>query len=197
RRELCSPSVNAAVVTTATNLATSRSHMNCAASKPIANTHIIPIPSTHTLVPDHIQALGQGQDTPGTGGGPKDCYSHQGYPGYGSGNGSGNGSSTSSQAKKTYTGSKVPTPHPSQHLPGPGGYGNHMGPGNYSAQYLSEGHLQQKWEDPAQIAQYDQEMLYYNTTGPIHERAFLGEALVKSQFVESKRTHLSGGEHIK
>lgn len=97
--------------------------------------------------------------TVGSGGGPKDCYSHQGYPGYGSGSGSGNGSSASSQAKKTYRGSKVPTPHPSQHLPGPGGYGNHMGPGNYSAQYMSEGHLQQKWEDPAQIAQYDQEMV--------------------------------------
>lgn len=99
----------------------------------------------------------------GTGGGPKDCYSHQAYPAYGSGSGSGsgsgNGSSAPSQAKKTFRGSKVPTPHPSQHLPGPGGYSNHMGPGNYSAQYMSEGHLQQKWEDQAQIAQYDQEMV--------------------------------------
>lgn len=39
--------------------------MNYAAWKPIVNTHIIPILSTHTPVPDHIQALDQGQDTPG------------------------------------------------------------------------------------------------------------------------------------
>lgn len=96
--------------------------------------------------------------TGGTGGGPKDCYSHQAYPGYGSGSGNGNSSSAPSQAKKTYRGSKVSTPHP-QHLPGPGGYSNHMGPGNYSAQFMSEGHLQPKWEDPAQIAQYEQEMV--------------------------------------
>lgn len=34
-----------------------------------------------------------------------------------------------------------------------------MGTGTYSAQYLSEGHLQQKWEDPAQLAQYDPEVV--------------------------------------
>uniref|UniRef100_A0A8C4E3R6 Retinoic acid induced 1 n=1 Tax=Dicentrarchus labrax TaxID=13489 RepID=A0A8C4E3R6_DICLA len=99
---------------------------------------------------------------PGTAGGPKDCYSQQAYPGYpgnSGGNGSGNGSSAPSQAKKSYRGNKVPPPNPSQHLQGPGGYGNHMGPGNYSAQYMSEGHLQQKWEDPAQLAQYEQEMV--------------------------------------
>ncbi|CAG03156.1 unnamed protein product, partial [Tetraodon nigroviridis] len=89
----------------------------------------------------------------------KDCFFFPAHPGYGPGNGSGNGSSAPSQAKKAFRGSKVPTPHPSQHLPGPGGYSNHMGPGNYSAQYMSEGHLQQKWEDQAQIAQYDQEMV--------------------------------------
>uniref|UniRef100_A0A669CNB9 Retinoic acid induced 1 n=1 Tax=Oreochromis niloticus TaxID=8128 RepID=A0A669CNB9_ORENI len=99
---------------------------------------------------------------PGIGGGPKDCYSQQaytGYPGNGGGNGSGNGGSAPSQAKKSFRGSKVPPPNPSQHLQGPGGYSNHMGPGTYSAQYMSEGHLQQKWEDPAQLAQYEQEMV--------------------------------------
>ncbi|XP_068434595.1 retinoic acid-induced protein 1 isoform X2 [Clinocottus analis] len=99
---------------------------------------------------------------PVTGGGPKDCYSQQAYPGYpgnGGGNGSGNGGTAPSQTKKAYRGSKVPPPNPSQHLQGPGAYSTHMGPGSYSAQYLSEGHLQQKWEDSAQLAQYDQEMV--------------------------------------
>ncbi|XP_034396424.1 retinoic acid-induced protein 1 isoform X1 [Cyclopterus lumpus] len=99
---------------------------------------------------------------PVTGGGPKDCYSQQAYPGYPGnvgGNESGNGGSAPSQTKKAYRGSKVPPPNPSQHLQGPGAYSNHMGPGSYSAQYLSEGQLQQKWEDSAQLAQYDQEMV--------------------------------------
>lgn len=99
---------------------------------------------------------------PGTGGGPKDCYSQQAYavyPGNSGGNGSESGGSASSQAKKSYRGSKVPPPNPSQHLQGAGGYGNHMGSGNYSAQYMSEGHLQQKWEDPAQLTQYDQDLV--------------------------------------
>uniref|UniRef100_A0A8C3ARC6 Retinoic acid induced 1 n=1 Tax=Cyclopterus lumpus TaxID=8103 RepID=A0A8C3ARC6_CYCLU len=60
---------------------------------------------------------------------------------------------------EAHSGSKVPPPNPSQHLQGPGAYSNHMGPGSYSAQYLSEGQLQQKWEDSAQLAQYDQEMV--------------------------------------
>uniref|UniRef100_A0A3Q3GPT1 Retinoic acid induced 1 n=1 Tax=Labrus bergylta TaxID=56723 RepID=A0A3Q3GPT1_9LABR len=99
---------------------------------------------------------------PGTGGGPKDCYSQQAYPGYpgnGGGNGSGNGGSAPSQAKKSYRPSKVPQTNTTQHLQGPGAYSNHMGPGSYSAQYISEGHLQQKWEDQAQLAQYDQELI--------------------------------------
>ncbi|XP_029293888.1 retinoic acid-induced protein 1 [Cottoperca gobio] len=97
---------------------------------------------------------------PGTVGVPKDCYSQQTYPGYpGGGNGSGNGGSAPSQAKKSYRGSKVAPPNPSQHLQGPAGYSNHMGPGSYSAQYMTEGPLQQKWEDSAQLAQYDQEMV--------------------------------------
>uniref|UniRef100_A0A3Q3BNR1 Retinoic acid induced 1 n=1 Tax=Kryptolebias marmoratus TaxID=37003 RepID=A0A3Q3BNR1_KRYMA len=93
---------------------------------------------------------------------PKDCYGQQNYTGYqgnSGGNGNGNGGSTASQTKKTFRGSKVPPPNPTQHLQSPGGYSNHMGPGSYSAQYMSEGHLQQKWEDPAQLAQYDQEIV--------------------------------------
>uniref|UniRef100_A0A096M139 Retinoic acid induced 1 n=1 Tax=Poecilia formosa TaxID=48698 RepID=A0A096M139_POEFO len=82
-------------------------------------------------------------------GGPKDCYSQPNYSGY----------PGSTGAKKSFRGSKVPPPNPSQHLQGPGGYSNHMGPGNYSTQYMSESHLQQKWEDPAQLAQYEQEMV--------------------------------------
>lgn len=39
--------------------------MNYAAWKPIGNTRTIPIPNTHTRVLVHIQALGQGQETPG------------------------------------------------------------------------------------------------------------------------------------
>ncbi|XP_068605912.1 retinoic acid-induced protein 1 [Brachionichthys hirsutus] len=99
---------------------------------------------------------------PGTGAGPKDCYSQQAFPSYvgnSGGNGNGNGSSTPSQGKKSYRGSKVPAPNPGQHLQGPGVYGNHMGPGNFSAQYMSEGHLQQKWEDPAQLGQYEQDLV--------------------------------------
>lgn len=41
--------------------------MNYAAWKAIGNTRIIPIPSTHTRVPVHIQVPGQGQDTLGQG----------------------------------------------------------------------------------------------------------------------------------
>lgn len=65
RRELCSPSASAAVVTTATSLATSRSPMNYVAWKPFGNTRIIPTPSTHTRVPVHTQAPGPGQGTLG------------------------------------------------------------------------------------------------------------------------------------
>ncbi|CAL8235794.1 unnamed protein product [Boreogadus saida] len=79
---------------------------------------------------------------PGSGGAQKDCYSQQTYPGYpgtSAGNGSGNVGSVPPQAKKPYRGSKVPPPPPSQHLQGPSGYSNHLGPGSYSAQYMAEG----------------------------------------------------------
>ncbi|XP_072299519.1 uncharacterized protein rai1 isoform X2 [Eucyclogobius newberryi] len=93
------------------------------------------------------------------GGGAKDCYSQQAFasfPGNSGGNGNGNGVS----AKKSYRGgSKAPTQTSGNHLQGPTGYTNHMGPGSYSAQYLSEGHLQQKWDDPAQLSQYEQDIV--------------------------------------
>lgn len=96
------------------------------------------------------------------GGGSKDCYSQQtyaGYPGTPGGAGGGNGGAAASQTKKSFRGNKVPPTNPGQHLQGSGGYNNHMGSASYSAQYLSEGHPQQKWEDPAQLAQYEQEMV--------------------------------------
>ncbi|XP_076122753.1 retinoic acid-induced protein 1 [Alosa pseudoharengus] len=87
----------------------------------------------------------------------KDCYGQQGYPTY---IGAGSNSSTAAPApakKPSYHEGKVSS---SQHLQA--GYGNHMGgPGGYSTQYLSEGHLQQqKWEDTApQLGSYEQDMV--------------------------------------
>uniref|UniRef100_A0A8C7YYZ6 Retinoic acid induced 1 n=1 Tax=Oryzias sinensis TaxID=183150 RepID=A0A8C7YYZ6_9TELE len=84
---------------------------------------------------------------------------YAGYPGTAGGTGSGNGGSAASQTKKSFRGNKVPPTNPGQHLQGSGGYNNHMGPSSYSAQYLSEGHPQQKWEDSPQLAQFEQEMV--------------------------------------
>ncbi|KAG7491813.1 hypothetical protein MATL_G00008150 [Megalops atlanticus] len=75
--------------------------------------------------------------------GAKDCYSQHAYPGY---------SSSSASAEKQYKGGKIP----SQHLPG--GYSSHLSTA-YSTQYVSEGHLQQKWEDSSHLPQYEQNML--------------------------------------
>ncbi|XP_026889047.2 retinoic acid-induced protein 1 [Electrophorus electricus] len=75
--------------------------------------------------------------------GSKDCYGQQTYPSYSGG---------SAQTKKPYRGGKAQ----SQHLQA--GYSGHVSSG-YSAQYVSEGHLQQKWEEPAQMAQYEQDMV--------------------------------------
>ncbi|XP_076852938.1 retinoic acid-induced protein 1 [Brachyhypopomus gauderio] len=79
---------------------------------------------------------------PTTGAGSKDCYGQQTYPSYSSG---------SAQTKKAYRGGKAQ----SQHLQA--GYSGHVSSG-YSAQYVSEGHLHQKWEESAQMAQYEQDM---------------------------------------
>ncbi|KAG1926475.1 retinoic acid-induced protein 1 [Pimephales promelas] len=78
------------------------------------------------------------------GAGSKDCYGQQTYPVY--------TSSSATQTKKTFRGAKTP----SQHMQA--GYSNHMGPG-YTAQYISEGHLQQKWDESAQMTQFEQDMV--------------------------------------
>ncbi|XP_061556865.1 retinoic acid-induced protein 1 isoform X1 [Phycodurus eques] len=94
----------------------------------------------------------------GIGGAPKDIYSQPAYPGFPvNGGGNGNGGLASSQAKKKIL--KFPTPSSGQHLQGHGGYSNPLGPGTYSAQYMGGGHLQQKWEDPAQLTSYEHEMV--------------------------------------
>ncbi|MEQ2157327.1 hypothetical protein GOODEAATRI_000674 [Goodea atripinnis] len=104
--------------------------MNYLAWRPTDNTHIIPIHSIHTQALVHIQALAQ--DT--TGQAMRLCLTQQ-----------------MCQLLEQLELEDPRTGH--------GGYSNHMGPGNYSAQYMSESHLQQKWEDPAQLAQYEQEMV--------------------------------------
>ncbi|XP_055040388.2 retinoic acid-induced protein 1 [Misgurnus anguillicaudatus] len=90
----------------------------------------------HALAPAGMSTAGAGS---------KDlCYGQQTYPIY---------TSTSvTQTKKTYRGAKTPN----QHLQA--GYTNHLGPG-YTAQYMSEGHLQQKWDESAQMTQFEQDMV--------------------------------------
>ncbi|XP_026072584.1 retinoic acid-induced protein 1-like [Carassius auratus] len=83
-----------------------------------------------------------GMSTAGVG--SKDCYGQQTYPIY--------TSTSGTQTKKTYRGAKTPN----QHLQA--GYSNHMGTG-YSAQYMSEGHLQQKWDESPQMTQFEQDMV--------------------------------------
>ncbi|XP_031426215.1 retinoic acid-induced protein 1 [Clupea harengus] len=86
----------------------------------------------------------------------KDCYGQQGYPTYISAGGNSSTTGSAAEKKPSYHEGKVS----GQHLQA--GYGNHMGgQGGYSAQYLSEGHLQQqKWEDTApQLAPYEQDMV--------------------------------------
>ncbi|RXN02077.1 Retinoic acid-induced protein 1 [Acipenser ruthenus] len=77
----------------------------------------------------------------------KDCYSQQVYPGY----------SNSTGADKQYKGAKIPTQH-LQNSSSLTGYSNHL-TNAYSAQYVSEGHLQQKWEDSSHLPQYEQELV--------------------------------------
>ncbi|KAK2915921.1 hypothetical protein Q8A67_000295 [Cirrhinus molitorella] len=78
------------------------------------------------------------------GAGSKDCYGQQTYPIY--------TSTSGTQTKKPYRGAKTPN----QHLQA--GYSNHMGTG-YTAQYMSEGHLQQKWDESPQMTQFEQDMV--------------------------------------
>uniref|UniRef100_A0A8C9SNP2 Retinoic acid induced 1 n=1 Tax=Scleropages formosus TaxID=113540 RepID=A0A8C9SNP2_SCLFO len=83
--------------------------------------------------------------TAAVGVGSKDCYGQPAYPRYTGGGGS-------APAKKQYKGAKI------SGQPLPGGFGNRLGTA-YSAQYMSEGHIQQKWEDPAHLTQYKQDMV--------------------------------------
>ncbi|MBN3318331.1 RAI1 protein, partial [Atractosteus spatula] len=82
--------------------------------------------------------------------GTKDCYSQQAYPAYGSG---------SAPADKQYKGTKLPGQLLSSG-PSASGYSGHLGSA-YPAQYMSEGHLPQKWEDSAHthLPQYEQELV--------------------------------------
>ncbi|XP_062874960.1 retinoic acid-induced protein 1 [Trichomycterus rosablanca] len=99
----------------------------------------------------HLGQTGQGYEThslsaagmPPAGTASKDCYGQQNYPSYGSG---------SAQTKKPYGGGKPPTQHVQS------GYSGHVSSG-YSAQYMSEGHLPQKWDESTQMSQYEQEMV--------------------------------------
>ncbi|KAF4092831.1 hypothetical protein AMELA_G00025000 [Ameiurus melas] len=99
----------------------------------------------------HHSQTGQGYEVhalsaagmPTAGTSSKDCYGQQPYPSYGS---------SSAQSKKPYRGGKAP----SQHLQA--GYSSHMNSG-YSSQYMSEGHLQQKWDESGQISQYEQDIV--------------------------------------
>ncbi|MBN3287329.1 RAI1 protein, partial [Polyodon spathula] len=77
----------------------------------------------------------------------KDCYSQQVYHGY----------SNSTGADKQYKGAKIPAQH-LQNSSSLTGYSNHLS-NAYSAQYVSEGHMQQKWEDSSHLPQYEQELL--------------------------------------
>lgn len=101
----------------------------------------------------HLGQTGQGYEThslsaagmPTAGTASKDCYGQQNYPDYGS---------NSAQTKKPYRGGKLPTQHVQS------GYSGHVSSG-YSSQYMSEGHLQQKWDESAQMShsQYEQDMV--------------------------------------
>ncbi|KAJ7989732.1 hypothetical protein DPEC_G00307580 [Dallia pectoralis] len=126
--------------------------------------------------------------------GPKDCYSQQAYPGYSQGNGGavaggGIASGSTSQTKKPYRGGgKVPPPPP-QHMQA-SGYSNHMGPGGYSAQYISEGHQQQaKWDNPTQLAQYEQEMVGRLEPGPPGSSQYLDQNMLAHSQSQCHQPH--------
>ncbi|XP_036408709.1 retinoic acid-induced protein 1 isoform X2 [Megalops cyprinoides] len=88
----------------------------------------------HTLTAASVATAGAGS---------KDCYSLQAYPIYSGGE--------SAPAKKQYKEGKVSAQHMQS------SYTNHaLGPA-YPAQYLSEGHLQQKWAESPHLPQYEQE----------------------------------------
>ncbi|XP_051996090.1 retinoic acid-induced protein 1 [Xyrauchen texanus] len=107
------------------------------------------------------------------GAGSKDCYGQQTYPIY--------SSPSATQTKKPYRGAKTP----SQHLQA--GYSNHMGPG-YSAQYMSEGHLQQKWDESAQMTQFEQDMVGRLESGVSGSSQYLEQNMLA---ISQSQCHLS------
>lgn len=118
----------------------------------------------------HHTQTGQGYDVhtlsaagmPTAGTSSKDCYGQQPYPSYGS---------SSAQSKKPYRGGKAP----SQHLQT--GYSSHMNSG-YSSQYMSEGHLQQKWDESGQISQYDQDIVGHLEPGASDSSQYLEQNML-------------------
>ncbi|XP_047656473.1 retinoic acid-induced protein 1 isoform X3 [Tachysurus fulvidraco] len=101
-----------------------------------------------------------GMPTAGTS--SKDCYGQQPYPSYGS---------SSGQSKKPYRGGKAP----SQQLQA--GYSSHINSG-YSSQYMSEGHLQQKWDESGQISQYEQDIVGHLEPGASGSSQYLEQNML-------------------
>ncbi|KAL0993116.1 hypothetical protein UPYG_G00103410 [Umbra pygmaea] len=140
-------------------------------------------------------ATGMPPAGPASGSGPKDCYSQQAYPGYPQGNAAagggvgGSGGGSTPQAKKPYRGGSKGPPPPPQHMQA-GGYSNHMGPGGYSAQYMGETHLQQtKWDDSAQLAQYEQEMVGRLEPGPPGSSQYLDQNMLSHSQSQCHQPH--------
>ncbi|KAI5097355.1 retinoic acid-induced protein 1, partial [Silurus meridionalis] len=118
----------------------------------------------------HHSQTGQGYEVhslsaagmPTAGTSSKDCYGQQPYPSYGS---------SSDQSKKPYRGGKAT----SQHLQA--GYSSHVNSG-YSSQYLSEGHLQQKWDESGQISQYEPDIAGHLEPGPSGSSQYLEQNIL-------------------
>ncbi|KTG37916.1 hypothetical protein cypCar_00034040, partial [Cyprinus carpio] len=125
----------------------------------------------HSLAAVGMSAVGVGS---------KDCYGQQTYPIY--------TSTSGTPTKKTYRGAKTPN----QHLQA--GYSNHMGTG-YTAQYMNEGHLQQKWDESPQMTQFEQDMVGRLESGygqpPINPGASSSTGLQDQNMLMPPHTHSS------
>lgn len=118
----------------------------------------------------HHSQTGQGYEVhslsaagmPTAGTSSKDCYGQQSYPSYGS---------SSAQSKKPYRGGKAP----SQHMQA--GYSSHINSG-YSSQYISEGHLQPKWDESGQISQYEQDIVGHLEPGASGSSQYLEQNML-------------------
>ncbi|XP_045575918.1 retinoic acid-induced protein 1-like [Salmo salar] len=169
-----------------------RQHPHHGQTRQVYEAHAL---ATATGMPPAGPGAGPG---PGSGPipGPKDCYSQQAYPGYPQGNGGGvggggvgGGGGSTPHDKKAYSGGSQGPPPTPQHMQA-GGYSNHMGPGGYPAQYMSEGHLQQsKWDDPVQLAQYEQEMVGRMEPGPPGSSQYLDQNMLAHSQSQCHQTH--------